>query len=168
MLEPKEKVQALQTLQKIYQALLDNAERERADAQLEANSHVGAMESRYDTFKEEAQYLAQAHLRRTYELQGGLNRLQALIDLLNSSEPRADKRARLGSVVTIETEDGKEVTFFVSPFGGGETLEIGDKSCKVITPESRIGKAIVNHQEDDEFDMPVGKSTKPSLVKRVL
>lgn len=30
------------------------------EAQQEANYHIGAMESRYDTFKEEAQYLTEA------------------------------------------------------------------------------------------------------------
>ena len=58
---------ATQVLKNV-EAELERAIDEQKEAQSEANSHVGAMESRYDTFKEEAQYLAAAHGKRIQDL----------------------------------------------------------------------------------------------------
>ena len=44
------------------------AEKSISEAQKEANYHIGAMQSRYDTCKEEAQYLVDAQKIRCNEL----------------------------------------------------------------------------------------------------
>lgn len=54
-------------LDNLNEAILQT-EKAIAESQSEANYHIGAMQSRYDTFKEEAQYLVDAHKLRLIEL----------------------------------------------------------------------------------------------------
>lgn len=54
------------------------AERGRKDAIEESKAHKGAMASRYDTFKEEAQYLAGGFAARIQELSSQLAALKSL------------------------------------------------------------------------------------------
>ena len=112
MVEIAEKIAALELLVKKYRQFVVNAEKERAGAQFEANSHVGAMELRYDTFKEEAQYLAQAHLKRVYELESGVQKIEELIKTLRTQRIAENKHVGLGSIVCIETEDRIEIVLF--------------------------------------------------------
>jgi hypothetical protein len=72
------------------------------DAQKEANSHKGAMASRYDTCKEEAQALRDGHARQ----------LQALAEVVASMQqlqPVPCNQVALGAVVVT-----KHAQFFVS------------------------------------------------------
>jgi transcription elongation GreA/GreB family factor len=163
-----DKITALELLANRFRQLMRNAEKERADAQYEANSHVGAVESRYDTFKEEAQYLVQAHQKRVYELDSGIQTIESLIVILKSERSVSDKRVRLGCIVLLEDASGNESSLFVSPFGGGETLKVGEKVCRVITPASPLGKAIINHLEEDEVEAPAGGKTEIYWIKAVL
>ena len=167
MIQPIEKIAILEALANKYRDMMRNAEKERADAQSEANSHVGAMESRYDTFKEEAQYLAQAHTMRVYELESGVQKLESLLTVVRSGGMQGDRRVKLASVVLIEGDDGKETLLFVAPFGGGEAMSIGGRSCRVITPSSPLGQAIMNRLEEDEIETPLGAS-KNGWIKTVM
>jgi len=61
-------------------------------AQAEANEHKGAMASRYDTFKEEAQALRDGHAKQCQELAEVLARIQQL-------QPSGCTRIGLGAVL---------------------------------------------------------------------
>lgn len=80
--------------------------------QNEANSHKGAMQSRYDTFKEEAQYLRGGYEKQLYE---AINDLK----ILNQISPVESNTIKLGAIIKtneIENETGNETlkTYFVS------------------------------------------------------
>ena len=57
-----------------------NAERGQSDAIEESKAHKGAMASRYDTFKEEAQYLAGGYAAQLVELNKILRALKSVRD----------------------------------------------------------------------------------------
>lgn len=66
------------------------------EAQQEANYHIGAMESRYDTFKEEAQYLTWKHRNcANCNLQGQLHSTERLQQALRL-RPRTDHPGTVG------------------------------------------------------------------------
>ena len=59
--------------------MIETAKESAKFYQEEANSHQGAMESRYDTFKEEAQYMVSGQQRRVNELTEYLVNINLLI-----------------------------------------------------------------------------------------
>lgn len=80
--------------------------------QKEANSHKGAMQSRYDTFKEEAQYLRGGYEKQLSE---AINDLK----ILNQIIPDESSTIKLGTIIrTIELQNGVgdeiERTYFIS------------------------------------------------------
>ena len=79
------KDQLLEDLQAELRRMLVVARVNAHEAQQEANYHIGAMESRYDTFKEEAQYLTEAQNAGTsaYTLGQPFKLGQFRIDRLN-------------------------------------------------------------------------------------
>lgn len=109
----------------------------REDALEESRAHKGAMESRYDTFKEEAQYLANAQEGILAELTGAAVLLKSLRD----NPPRGITQGCLYAIVEAEDlEDGSTAKYFLLPAGGGNTYEIdGEKitALNVMAP-SRV------------------------------
>jgi hypothetical protein len=110
-------------------------EKEKAAAMAEAKFHKGAMESRYDTFKEEAQYLAGGFQKRIDELSAGRTAL-----------------LRPGSFgETMELSRGNErKTALISPVLGGETVMAGDAPVFIISAGSEMARALSEAAEGDE------------------
>lgn len=102
------------------------------DAQEEANSHKGAMESRYDTFKEEAQYKVGAYARKLVLLSKQLSQIQ-LIKIGITTQ------AQLGSIV--ESEEKK---YFLVGYLGPEPIQVGEEKYFPISISSPIGKMLLN------------------------
>ena len=144
----------------------DQAEQARDTAQKEANSHVGRMESRYDTFKEEAQYEVAAQELRIRQYQDGINQIGGLIE--DASNLKPNKTIRVGSIVILEPEGGKERCYILSPAGGGILAKDGDTSVFTLTPDSPLGKQLVGLEEGDECALDLGESKTNYLVKKVL
>ena len=119
---------------------LDAAERHREDAQSEANSHVGAMESRYDTFKEDAQYLAAGHERAIVRIREQLGALQAI------QQSKAPAWPKAGALVMLRgaagTEEGRVVLAAdVEP--GFAHVDRDGRQWRVTHPESKPGAALL-------------------------
>ena len=107
-----------QTIENVN-AEIRNMERGRQDAIEESKAHKGAMESRYDTFKEEAQYLAGGYNARLLELGKILSELKSLRDY-----PPAVTNGSVYAIVEVESlEDGSRVKYFLLPAGGGNTYK---------------------------------------------
>jgi len=120
-----------------------SAERARQDSQGEANKHKGRMQSRYDTFKEEAQQMAAAHELRRIKLEKELQTLRRFVAVLDVSKNGG--AVKIGSLVLFETLDGqKNWHVLLSPVGGGIELfsTIGEK-ITVITSSAPLGQAIL-------------------------
>jgi len=132
------------------------------DAQERANEAEGAMQSRYDTFKEEGQYLAGGLKLRHEELKASVSILE---EILNTSSFEDHVKIQLYSYVEIEFEDGNESSFFITPIMGGENL---DEDILIITPNSPIGTCLIGKEEGDEFQYVAANIKKKGEVIRIV
>jgi len=129
-------------------------------AQERANEAEGAMKSRYDTFKEEGQYLASGLIAKHEDAKRSLSVIKSILDLSEFGESIV---VELCSIVTVELEDGDQKEFFLFPILGGE--KIGETT--VISPSSPIGKALIGKIKGDGFSFIVGKKLTEGEVTNV-
>lgn len=132
------------------------------DAQDRANEAEGAMQSRYDTFKEEGQNLAGGLKIRHEELKASVSILE---EILKTNKFENHLKIQHYSYVEVEFEDGNEGRFFISPIMGGEKL---DENITIITPVSPIGNCLMAKEEGDEFKYMVGNVKKRGEVIRIV
>jgi transcription elongation GreA/GreB family factor len=147
------------------QDMANRAREGRDEAQREANSHVGAMESRYDTFKEEAQYLAGAQQKRLQEITAAAIKIGEVAN--NDRLMRGDfARVSIGCIVTVFDEQfDAEKKMIVSPALGGEKIQLDDDEFVVVTPESPIGQVMIGKTVDDDFSLVItGKRQSYSIL----
>ncbi len=149
------------------EVMLNRAEQAREDAQSDANAHLGRQQSRYDTFKEEAQYLAAAHERRIAEIASWLGacmslRRQLLNEVqisLHSAGSPGDKAVRAGSLVTIiyYRDDGTlsdPVALFILPCGFGEEIAGEGIRIPVFSSDSPVARALLGKKQGEETEIP--------------
>ena len=102
--------------------------------------------------------LASAHRERR---QRARHEVQTLIRFAGGLRSfRSDERIDLGALVDVRIEtadDSEERTLFLLPVGAGTELAGpgGDGFVSVITPDSRIGKALRGAQVGDEIEVAV-------------
>ncbi len=127
--------------------MLRAAHESARDAQAEANSHVGAMQSRYDTFKEEAQYLAEAQKLRAMQLEASV---AACNDLIKRLDAGAFELVEIGARVKIHNDAWpKSRVYFVVPGGAGGRVTIGEEDALCVTPEAPVIAPFVGLAEGD-------------------
>lgn len=102
------------------------------DAQEEANFHKGAMSSRYDTFKEEAQAKRDSYAK---QLQGIINTMTLVSKIPN-------KLCSVGQFGSVVETDKKNFFLFANIMD--EPVMIGDKSYYPISAVSPLGKLIIS------------------------
>jgi len=141
----------IQTILERLDSELKTAERGRATAQHDANEAEGAMISRYDTFKEEAQYLMGGFDKRIREI----NQKISLLRQVAEAKYPTDQSAVAGSLVTVEGKSGSLI-YLLLPAGGGETVEIAGRSVLVVTPQSPVGRQLLKKRIDDQLTLPGG------------
>lgn len=128
------------------------------DAQARANEAEGAMQSRYDTFKEEGQYLAGGLKIRCNEL----SETVTIIESIDMKQFIRNHIVHIYSVIYVEFEDGEESIFFMFPVLGGEEIEDG---ITVISPTSPIGNALMGKEEGETFQYQVNnRITRGEIV----
>lgn len=152
----------LQLIEELAQKICDSmqkAEEKRQEAQDESNRHIGRMESRYDTFKEEAQYLADNYTHQIAVLKKGL----AEIGKLSGVETPDSGEVQLGSLFTLRTADG-EKGYLLVPIGGGINLSGG---YTALTPESDLGKTVLGKKKGDSFSLPGRDPAKVFTVAEI-
>lgn len=136
--------------------------RSSKEAQERANEAEGAMQSRYDTFKEEGQNLAGGLKIRHEELKTSVLILE---EILNNNKFSDHLIIQHYSYVEVEFEDGKEGKFFVTPLMGGEKL---DENITIITPASPIGNCLMGKEEGSEFKYVVADIERKGEVVKVI
>jgi transcription elongation GreA/GreB family factor len=151
----KNKIMVLENDINRLNAMVIQANFSASEAQKEANYHIGAMQSRYDTFKEEAQYLAEAQKLRVITLKSKISQSQDLIKKLQFSKANTtDGFVDLGSIVLIQIEDEKdEVCYFFVPDGTGQIVNIENYQVVCVNPEAPIAKFIIGLQVNDEVEV---------------
>ena len=129
----------------------EKAEQARDAAQEEANQHVGRMESRYDTFREEAQYAVAAQEKRILEYEKRIQQVEELLTdpaWLGPGGP-----AVVGSVVILRPEKGDEKRLFIAPAGGGIVIQDESGPVTVLTPDAPLGSKLLGLAVGDSFEL---------------
>lgn len=142
------------------EAQMRNMERGRLDAVEESKAHKGAMESRFDTFKEEAQYLAGGFHARWLELARTMHVLCALKDDL----PTMARCASCAMVEAQNLEDGTKKNYFFLPAGGGGTYKVAGKTMTVLHVGSPIARAFIGAIVGEEIECYVQGTLKRYMV----
>jgi len=129
-------------------------------AQERANEAEGAMKSRYDTFKEEGQYLASGFIAKHEEVKKSLSTIRSILDLSEFGESIS---VGLCSIVRVEFDDGEQKDFFIFPILGGENVE----GKIVVSPSSPIGRALMGKKGGESFTFVVEKKLTEGEVINV-
>jgi transcription elongation GreA/GreB family factor len=160
-----DKLKKRKLMEKLYQIAQEKeTEMKRAskDAQERANEAEGAMISRYDTFKEEGQYLAGGLKIRYEELKSAVSVIE---QVLKTDEFCSHTKIQMYSYVEVEFEDGTEGKFLITPVLGGEKL---DKNITIITPNSPIGKSLMGQEEGQQFEYLIERKRRKGEIITVL
>lgn len=138
---------------------IENTREAQKDAQKEANSHKGAMESRYDTFKEEAQ-------EKVAQFEVIIRRLNEELQILTkmAQQPIANN---FFSFITL-TNGRSEVYLFLSPILSGEKIEREGKIFFVTTKESPIGSSLIDKKEGEKIIFNKNEQTILKIEKELV
>ncbi len=107
-------------------------------AQHEANQHIGAMQSRYDTFKEEAQALRDGFARQVDEATQNLK-------LIKQLSPKLVDSVQLGAIV-----ETSEMNYFISINILDKPISIDGKEYFPISLNSPICQVLIKKSEYNE------------------
>ena len=140
----------------------------QSDAMTEAKHHKGAMESRYDTFKEEAQYLHAGHMKRQVGLENELALLASFAIRLDEVSKVASSEITMGSLICLDDESGSSQNYFIVPGGGGRRLDITNIILTSLGIDSPLARALIGRVEGDEVEVTIQGSRKFLLVSSIV
>lgn len=118
-----------------------------------ANMYKGAMESRYDTFKEEAQARKDGHAKKVEYF------LKMQSELLSFNPNLLNYDVRPGSVVILSSG----INFYIFAFITEDDIEIGGFEITPVSLSSPIGSLIAGKKAGDTFSFN-GKEVEISDV----
>ncbi len=144
------KTELLRQCKENVRSQLEHAKRAMDEAQREANSHKGAMASRYDTFKEEAQALRDGFAMQVQDFGDAL----ALLDRIS---PDACHQICVGSVLRIE-QDGEPRTIFVSTGLVSKPLTFEGEEITAAAFGSPLVRALRNARVGQTISLPQASS----------
>ena len=127
------------------QAALDTARAAHAAAMEGATHSEARAENDKDTRGLEQSYLARGLATRVVELEGALGAIAQLPEAAGGGG-----RSLMGAVITAEDDAGKQLRYYLAPWGGGEELP---GEVVVVTPSSPIGRALLGRQAGDEVEV---------------
>ena len=158
----KQKKSYLEKLLDIVKRKRDETHKHYKDAQERANEAEGAMISRYDTFKEEGQYLAEGLKIKYHELRTAALEIESILKDIKLKESDLVQHY---SIVAGEFDTTEEFQYFISPYMGGEKI---DMETTIVSPSSPIGKSLFGKREDDQFEFIVDKKVKKGEITFVV
>ena len=125
------------------------------------NAHLAAIddqsiaETQYDTLAIEAGYLAEGQSRRVESLKQAIISFEQLAEITKKM-PEPHENIKLGSIVQLAQDQTMEQYFFIAPAAAGYRCEVEGKKFTVITPESPMGKSLINQGLTDEVSIKLG------------
>jgi transcription elongation GreA/GreB family factor len=115
-----------------------------------------------DTRALEQSYLARGQALRAAELSDDLQLLRTLpLRVFAAGDPAA-----VGALVTLESEKDERCLFLV-PRGGGNELSIDGTKVFVVTPQSRLGAAVLGRSIDDDVEIVVQGVKREYVVSAI-
>ncbi len=154
------KLRILEEIIATTRSAIETAETGRKTAEKESRFHKGAMQSRYDTFKEEAQYLAGAFEKNLSELRQQLGTLE----VLRNNPPKIEHGSLYALIKLEDCNSGERLYYFLLPAGGGTEHEDDGKTITVISLGTPISSALIGKHEDDEVTVRLKNSKRELLI----
>jgi len=124
---------------------------EMKKSQEEANYHIGAMESRYDTFKEEAQMLKDGFARQLNIANDISNKVHMYYDIFNKNK-KTDSYVKTGSIINTLANNEIEENYFIIFNMSMSSFELEEKKYTVISPDAPISKEFFSKEIGDEIN----------------
>lgn len=131
--------------------MLSQAKSSIKDAQIEANYHIGAMQSRYDTFKEEAQYLVAAQEIRATDLEDKISKCDIILNKIMSGNLNS-KKITDGSFFCISDLNNKKSFYFIVPGANGHIEYVDGIKILCVSKDAPIVKDYINLSQGDYID----------------
>jgi transcription elongation GreA/GreB family factor len=122
-------------------AKIEMHEKAMEEAQKEANYHKGAMESRYDTFKEDAQEKRNSHAKKIAETTKILSSLNSIKNL------PVNNKVSFGSVV-----EAHPISYFIFVYVFMKPVEIDGKQFLPINLLSPLGQKLATKKKGDKVE----------------
>jgi len=155
------KIQLHQQLMVHLQKLLDSAKAAAQRAHETATSEENIAENKYDTLALEAAYLAQGQSQRVTQCQADLD---ACINLpLGKSN-----KGELGALVVLVDDSEQAKYLLICPVAGGIKLQWNQHTVLVVTPQSPMGAALLNQQEDDQVSLTVANKRQDYDILQII
>ena len=145
-------------------AQIRNSERGRQSAMEDAKSHKGAMQSRYDTFKEEAQYLAAGYALQMADLG---KQLSSLKNLRSVGVPTIASVSVGAMVEVMDLGDNSQTRYFLLPAGGGESYEVDGEHVVVVSIASPIARAFMSKKIGDRAILRLPTVSKNFIITSI-
>jgi transcription elongation GreA/GreB family factor len=97
----------------------------------------------------EQSYLARGQAMRAEDLAEQLQRLRAeKVVAFGAGDAIA-----VGALVLVEVDAAARRALYVSPYGAGAVLRVGNVEVTVVTPSSPMGQALLGKQAGDDFEL---------------
>jgi len=116
-----------------------------------------------DTRAIEAGYLARGLARRAEELQEAQARL-ARVRVRAFGE---DDAIDLTALVTVEDAEGVEAVYLLLPAAAGRRVEAGSVTVSVVTPQARLGRALLGRALDDDVTVTTPRGPRDLTITAV-
>jgi len=143
---------------------VDNIYRARQHTVNESKSHKGAMVSRYDTFKEEAQALTNGFDAQLSDL----NKISAELRSIRNNPPEITKGSSYALIEVEDTEDGSGLKYLILPAGGGKTYDIDGSAITAVNVNAPVARPLIGVVVGDEVEMKVKGKVRQMIVKSII
>jgi transcription elongation GreA/GreB family factor len=128
----------------------------------EATHEENKAEDKYDTRGLEASYLAMGQLKQAGESQQAVLAFESLS--LRNFAP--GESIGLGALVTLEV-DRQSTHYFIGPRAGGTEVSCDGETILVITPQSPLGRELIDRKQSDTLLLNLGGKRSQQKVARV-
>ena len=155
-----DKSELIARIRAALEAELETVQASAADARAAATHEEAKPENEYDTRGLEASYLAGAQAGRAADLAHRINNLDfVVVRDFGEEDP-------IGLTALAELDDGESTRwYFLAPDGGGMKLDAAKETILVVTPQSPIGKALLEKRAGDVVEIRLrGKVVEMEIV----
>jgi|ETN01SMinimDraft_4_1059930.scaffolds.fasta_scaffold120923_2 transcription elongation GreA/GreB family factor len=154
-----DKFEAYDMLVKNLEKGLDDMEQAAESYSQQTNDAPGAMQSRYDSSREELGAVTDALFNRNDEKSRD-------VEMARAFNLSPSTRVGIGSLVNVQKINPPETNhYFVLPFAGGESIDHEDGDITVVTPNAPLVGAMADKRKGDFFIFSLRGS---SLVYKIL
>lgn len=129
----------------------------------EASHEQNKPENKYDTRALEASYLARGQSRQVVELERAIQEFQTL-----SSAPwQAGAPIDIGALLVLKSGRTEDV-YLLGPKGGGVEVVCDGTTVTVITPQSPLGRLLVEKMEGETIVFSSSREERRLKIAKVL